>query len=164
MARLRGEPADVRTRVAVAALLRELRQVTRAYASRLRVRYDDEDATAGGEVVVDRSEIVAALANLVKNAVEALPPSGGEVRVSAAADGIAVVFSVSDSGAGIPPELLPRIFERSFTHGKAGGTGLGLSHVRAVAQRHGGRVEVESEVGRGTTVRIRLPRAPAAGA
>jgi signal transduction histidine kinase len=108
-------------------------------------------------VLVDRYEIAAALANLVKNAIEALPAEGGDIDVSVAAEGKSVVFSVSDTGAGIKPEFLPLLFERSFTYGKDGGTGLGLSHVRAVAEKHGGRVYVESEVGRGTTIRIRLP-------
>lgn len=97
------------------------------------------DPNLGG-VSVERAEIVAALANLVKNAIEALPAEGGDINVSVASEGKSVVFSVSDTGAGIRPELLPLLFEKDFTYGNDGGTGLGLAHVRTVAERHGGRV------------------------
>jgi signal transduction histidine kinase len=157
MAHLRGEGGQERSRVSIAELLRDVRESTGGYLQNPTIRYRDENVTYRGDVLVDRYEIAAALANLVKNAIEALPAEGGDIDVSVAAEGKSVVFSVSDTGAGIKPEFLPLLFERSFTYGKDGGTGLGLSHVRAVAEKHGGRVYVESEVGRGTTIRIRLP-------
>ena len=69
---------------------------------------------------------------------------------------------MSDTGIGIPPESIPRIFERFYRVDKGrareeGGTGLGLAIVKHVAQAHGGQVEVESRVGRGSTFRVRLP-------
>jgi signal transduction histidine kinase len=160
MARLRGEAGEGKSRVATEVLLQDLRQITGGYFISPVIRYRDENVPFRGEVAVERSEFVAALANLVKNAVEAMPADGGEINVSVAEEGKSVVFSVSDTGAGIPPELLPMIFEKRFTHGKKGGTGLGLSHVRTVAERHGGQVYVESEVGRGTTMRVRIPSIP----
>lgn len=157
MARLRGEVEEKRERVWVPELLRDLRTLTAGYLRNPGIRYRDDQCSYRGEVIVDRAEMVAALANLVKNAVEALPPGGGSVEVTVAHEGDVVIFAVSDTGLGIPTELIPMVFEKKFTYGKKGGTGLGLAHVKALAERQGGRVEVESESGRGTTVRIRLP-------
>jgi signal transduction histidine kinase len=160
MARLKGESGEGKSLVSTEVLLQDLRQVTGGYFISPVIHYRDDNVPFRGEVAVERSEFVAALANLVKNAVEALPADGGDIDVSVAVEGTSVVFSVSDTGAGIPPELLPMIFEKRFTHGKKGGTGLGLSHVRTVAERHGGQAYVESEVGRGTTIRVRIPSTP----
>ena len=157
MARLRGEVVEERQLVRIDDLLRDLSVLTAGFVRGAGVKYRDDNCTYHGDVLIDRAEVLAALANLVKNAAEALPPDGGEVAVSVATEGRDIVFSVSDTGSGIPAEVIPLLFERNFSHGKAGGTGLGLSHVRAIAEKHGGRVYVESEVGRGTTVRIRLP-------
>ena len=86
----------------------------------------------------------------------------GRIRVSATRNDDRISLSVSDNGAGIPTRDLPRIFERFYRADKArhrelGGTGLGLSIVKHIAQLHGGSVEAESELGRGTTVRVYLP-------
>jgi two-component system phosphate regulon sensor histidine kinase PhoR len=77
-------------------------------------------------------------------------------------------LEVADNGPGIEPEHLPRLFERFYRVDKArsreaGGTGLGLALVKHIAQVHGGRVEVESEVGRGSTFRVLVPRGEGAG-
>jgi len=87
----------------------------------------------------------------------------GEIRVSARQIDSEIELSVSDEGIGIAREDLPRIFERFYRADKARspdrvrGTGLGLAIVKHVAQLHGGRVEAESELGRGTTIRVILP-------
>ncbi len=98
---------------------------------------------------------------LVDNAIKYTPPEG-EVRISAGrADG-RVVVRVSDTGRGIAPEDLPHIFERFYRADRArqtGGSGLGLSIARWIVQEHGGRIEVESTPGRGTTFTVSLPAA-----
>jgi signal transduction histidine kinase len=91
----------------------------------------------------------------VSNAVEAMP-AGGTLRVAARREGEAVAFSVSDSGPGVAPEDLARVFEPYFTT-KEGGTGLGLAIARRIAEEHGGRLDLESVPGRGATFTLRLP-------
>lgn len=110
----------------------------------------------------DRRLLHQALTNLVENAVRYVP-AGGEVRIEARSVAAGVELAVADSGEGIPREDQPRIFERFYRVEKgrartSGGTGLGLAIVKHVAEVHGGRVELESAPGRGTTFRILLPR------
>jgi len=156
MARLRGEISAERTRVQVGELLRDLREQVSGLFRGGAVRYEDGQIDYSGWVLVDRGEWVGALANLVRNSVEALPPEGGEVNVTVREQDGEVIFAVQDDGRGISAEKLPRFFDRGFTDGKAGGTGLGTAHVRAVAESHGGRVDVRSELGTGTVVEMRL--------
>jgi signal transduction histidine kinase len=89
----------------------------------------------------------------------------GTVTVSTRRDATGVWVSVSDTGVGIAAEHLPRIFERFYRVDRsrsraAGGTGLGLSIVRHLAEAHGGRVQADSQLGRGTTVAVFFPNAP----
>jgi two-component system OmpR family sensor kinase len=110
--------------------------------------------------------ISQATANLVLNAADALPESGGTVRVRLCGhtgpDGqAAVVIEVADDGPGIAPAAARRLFERGFTTKRAG-CGLGLSLVDAIAAAHGGRVEVESLPACGSTFRIVIPHIPVA--
>ena len=96
------------------------------------------------------------LGNLVKNAREAMP-TGGSLAISTdLADGW-LRLRIADTGVGIPPEVLPRLFEPFVTHGKAGGTGLGMAIAKSVVEAHGGMIAVRSEVQCGTTVEIHLP-------
>jgi CheY-like chemotaxis protein/anti-sigma regulatory factor (Ser/Thr protein kinase) len=113
-------------------------------------------------VHVDATELEIALANLLTNARDALEP-GALVRVSVAnvatSQGERVLLEVADEGRGIPAAVLERVFEPFFTtKGPGKGTGLGLSQVYAFARASGGDVTIASETGRGTTVRIELPR------
>jgi two-component system OmpR family sensor kinase len=116
--------------------------------------------TRGGAVLVDRERIECALDALIENAVKATR-DGDLIRLTASSEGHGTVIDVTDEGAGISPEDLPRIFER-FSRGQGsgprrnGGTGLGLPLVKAIAEAHGGTVAVWSEPGKGTTFRLRL--------
>jgi len=95
--------------------------------------------------------------NLFLNAIQAMP-AGGRLRLSAAVEGPYVRVGVGDTGVGIPEEHRDKIFEPFFTTKEAGeGTGLGLSVSYSIAEKHGGRLEVESQVGKGTTFHVILP-------
>lgn len=126
----------------------------------------DDSAVAGQDVYVaaDPTDMAVALDNLLANAVAYTGEGGVTVIVGTDDDTGTVSVAVSDSGAGIAPEHLPRVFERFYrvdaarTRG-SGGTGLGLSLVRNAAERSGGTVEIASTFGGGTTVTLRLPRA-----
>jgi anti-sigma regulatory factor (Ser/Thr protein kinase) len=101
----------------------------------------------------------ALVRELLENA-RSFAGEGGRVDVRVEGEGDEVVVTVSDTGPGIGPEDLPRVFSRFFTtRGRARGTGLGLALVQAVAQAHGGSVSVRSSPGRGATFEVRLPHA-----
>ncbi len=113
---------------------------------------------------VDRTRLQEALYNLLDNAVK-YSREHGEIRLSARQRDGEIELTVSDDGIGIAKEDLPRIFERFYRADKARspnevrGTGLGLAIVKHIAQLHGGRVEAESELDKGTTIRVLLPSA-----
>jgi signal transduction histidine kinase len=112
-------------------------------------------------VTGDRQQLVQAVSNLIENAVK-FTLEGGTVRVSAERIEDQVVIHVADTGIGIPPEAQPRVFERFFRAKHPGaeqisGTGLGLSLVKAVIDAHKGRIWLESEVNKGTTMHLVLP-------
>jgi two-component system, OmpR family, phosphate regulon sensor histidine kinase PhoR len=112
-------------------------------------------------ISADPTRLQEILYNLLDNAVKYSSP-GAEIRLHAQRRDGKVALTVSDTGVGIGPDDLPRIFERFYRVDKArsselGGTGLGLSIVKHIAQLHGGSVEAESEPGHGTTIRVLLP-------
>ena len=113
---------------------------------------------------VDRTRLQEALYNLLDNAVK-YSRERGEIRLGARQRDGEIELTVSDDGIGITKEDLPRIFERFYRADKARssdkirGTGLGLAIVKHIAQLHGGRVEAESELDKGTTIRVVLPEA-----
>src|SRR5438874_9234707 len=112
-------------------------------------------------IPADETRLQEVFYNLLENAVK-YSRENGQIRLQAAQRGPEIVLSVSDDGIGISKDQLPRIFERFYRADKArsrelGGTGLGLAIVKHIAQLHGGRVEAESELGRGTTIRLILP-------
>jgi len=101
--------------------------------------------------------------NILINAAQAIEDKG-QIRISTRADNGHVDIRISDTGKGIPPEVLPKIFDPFFTTKEVGkGTGLGLSMAHNIIQKHKGTIDVESEVGKGTTVIIRLQTDPDIG-
>ncbi len=109
-------------------------------------------------VTYDATQIEQVLINLITNAVQAMP-NGGKLRLSLGQAEEAVAIALQDSGIGIPRENLSRIFDPFFTTKPEGqGTGLGLSVSFGIVARHGGRIEVDSKMGQGTTFTVLLPR------
>jgi signal transduction histidine kinase len=149
------EPTDL------AELLRRVCDVARPKLDALGVRLDLAAAEVP-PVMADAVQLELALLNLVSNSLDAMP-SGGVMSISLAPGGDGrVQIQVADTGTGIAPDLLPRIFEPWVTTKGAGrGTGLGLSITRDVLASHGGAISVKSEVGVGSTFTIDLPAAPA---
>jgi signal transduction histidine kinase len=111
------------------------------------------------EVLVDQDRIEHVFDNLIVNATQHTA-RGGTIRIEAAAAGDKVRLSVQDSGEGIPAEDLPRVFEKFYripTSRHQGGAGLGLAIVREIVMAHGGEIEVQSDIGKGTRFTFTLP-------
>jgi PAS domain S-box-containing protein len=110
-------------------------------------------------VAVDTQRLGHAIGNLLDNALTYTDP-GGRITLSASREADEVIFSVADTGRGIPPEYLPHVFEKFFRvpgQSEGQGTGLGLAIVQEIVTVHGGTVTCESQVGVGTTFRLHLP-------
>lgn len=145
----------------------EVREVCEDYATiaetgglTLKIDLPDEEVP----IVADREKVRVILDNLVSNAVK-FTPSGGQVRVTLNSRGDEVEFAVADTGIGIEPQYLERIFERFYQvedhmTRRHGGMGLGLAIAKGLAELHGGRVEVESVPGRGSRFAVILPANP----
>ena len=117
--------------------------------------------------MLDQDRIRQAIDNLVSNAVKYTPPQG-QVDVRLRVDGRRIDLSVADTGIGIDAADRDRLFTRFFRSRHAEeqsiqGVGLGLSITKSIVESHGGRIEVDSEVGRGSTFRVRVPVDPADG-
>jgi two-component system phosphate regulon sensor histidine kinase PhoR len=114
-------------------------------------------------ILGDPTYLRQAIVNLLSNAVK-YSPEGGRVRINVGWEGSdSLVVSVADKGPGIPPEALPRLFERFYRvpgQEKQTGTGLGLAIVKSVAQAHGGRAWVESQLGKGSVFYLSFPIPP----
>jgi signal transduction histidine kinase len=143
--------------VPVSALLQDIVDVVRPQAEQQGIVVELE-AHHGVGIQVDRAMMRQALLNLALNAIDAMP-SGGTLSLRARSiEEQQVQIDVVDSGVGIKPEHLGRIFDLYFTT-REQGSGLGLSMVYRTVQLHDGTIEVESTPGRGTSFRLRLPRA-----
>ncbi len=93
------------------------------------------------------------IGNLLSNAIRHTPSGGSiDVRVGGSLDG--VVVTVTDTGEGIPPELLPHVFERFVKGANSTGSGLGLAIARDIVIAHGGKLEIQSTAGSGTVIRL----------
>jgi signal transduction histidine kinase len=112
-------------------------------------------------IVCSPSQINQVFLNLVTNAAQAMEGSRGKISLTTRAEGNGVMVEVGDTGKGIPPENLSKIFDPFFSTKEIGkGTGLGLSISYKIVQQHGGRITVESTVGTGTTFKVWLPLTP----
>ncbi|HEX5108141.1 MAG TPA: ATP-binding protein [Vicinamibacterales bacterium] len=152
-------PEDLRLQpVRVSALFSEIMPVIDAEARKTGVRVVTEGADSAPNVNGDAAMLRQALLNLAINACQAMP-NGGELRLQVGPESRGrVSVRVEDTGVGIPPENLEKIFDLYFTT-KHHGTGIGLSMVYRIVQLHDGEVEVQSTPGRGTSFRLLLPRA-----
>jgi two-component system phosphate regulon sensor histidine kinase PhoR len=131
----------------------------RAQAERAGLALTVAEAASLSEVRGDAARLQQVLVNLIHNAIK-FTSSGGQVTLSAESDGEFVLFSVKDTGVGIPEENLERVFERFYKADRArsgGGTGLGLSIARHIVEAHGGRIWAESVEGRGSTFLFTIP-------
>lgn len=117
-------------------------------------------AAAPVTIVGDQGRLLQVLSNIIGNALK-LVPAGGAITMSAIDDGDVVRFCVSDTGPGIAPEHAPRVFE-PFWQGRPSdcrGRGLGLTIAKGIVEAHDGRIWLDSELGRGTTVSFTVPKA-----
>jgi two-component system, sporulation sensor kinase E len=106
---------------------------------------------------LDGGQIKQALYNLLKNAFQALPASGGRIDIASRVTDYELTLTIRDHGSGIPPEIMGSLFE-PYQSTKKSGSGLGLLIVRRIVREHGGEIEIESNTGEGTTVNISIPR------
>ncbi len=164
LTRLQGaEPQPAPEPVALDWVVAEVLDRTRTSAAARRVEVTTE-GERGLIVYGSDAQIATAVANLVENAIN-YSAEHTTVRVATRAEGEHVVVSVADQGIGIAPTDVERIFERFYRADQArsrttGGTGLGLAIVKHIASNHGGRVEVSSTLGGGSTFTLRLPARP----
>jgi len=107
---------------------------------------------------IEPTEFQRLISNLINNSVEAFSGEG-VVSVALSAVDHKVLLTVKDNGKGIPPEILARLGQKGETHGKAGGTGLGVYHARKTVEAWGGSFKIESEAGKDTAVTLELPAA-----
>jgi two-component system phosphate regulon sensor histidine kinase PhoR len=160
----RIESREIRLQLEPLELGHEIRQIADTIMPRFQKKELALNVLAPGKPVVaqaDRDRLEQVLLNLLENSLM-YTPSGGRVDVAVWEEVGMVVVSVSDTGIGIPPDDLPRIFERFYRVDRArsrklGGTGLGLAIVKHIVDAHGGRVWVESELGQGSTFYFTLP-------
>jgi signal transduction histidine kinase len=142
--------------------LNSINDVTRETLELLRPELENRGITVKEKLArrvplapMDAGQIKQVLVNLIKNAMQAMT-RGGTLTLQTSQTPDAVEATVSDTGGGIPQDQINQIFEPFYTTKKKG-TGLGLMIVQRIVRQHGGHVEVESNVGQGTTFRIRLP-------
>jgi signal transduction histidine kinase len=153
----RGETEMLLRKVYLQRFAKEVEEMMRAAVRGTELTFE-VDLGFTGAIRADETRLKRAIANLVKNAKEAMRDGGGTKIVFGVRQvSDQVELRVEDDGPGIPLEIKSRIFENFATHGKADGTGLGLALVRKIVEDHGGEVRVESRPTEGATFRLRLP-------
>jgi len=108
---------------------------------------------------IDLVEFKRIISNLVNNSVEAIPYDKGNIKVILSSEDEYVIVKVKDDGRGIPPEILSRLGEKGLTFNKKGGSGLGLYHSKTTLERWSGKLEINSELNKGTEIIIKIPKA-----
>jgi K+-sensing histidine kinase KdpD len=116
----------------------------------------EKQISFSGKVKLDPDKFMRVLLNVAGNAADAMP-DGGTLKLAVSKQGSALVCEMTDTGVGIPPEIISKVFEPFVTHGKKHGTGLGMAIVKKIVDDHNGKIEIDSKLGSGTTVRIRIP-------
>lgn len=155
--RFNREPIDL------AGLVRECMEIARPQAEADQLRLEITIERTPGPVYGDRNRLKQVVLNLLTNAIK-YNRKGGMIRVTVTSEDSQAVLSVSDSGRGIPPESLPRVFERFYRvpdqETSIAGTGLGLAIAKRIVESNRGTISVSSELGQGSTFTVRLPLAP----
>lgn len=138
-------------------LVEEATAAFRGRADAAEVRLETRIAEGVPPLELDPDRIGQVLGNLLANAVEHTPPGGSIVVAADRNAEERVAFEVRDSGPGIPPDQLPRVFDRFQKSPRSRGAGLGLAIARSLVEAHGGTIEADSPPGGGTTIRFELP-------
>jgi signal transduction histidine kinase len=149
---LRREPVDL------AALAQDAVAGFQAQAAAAGVALTADIGQEAATAELDPARMRSVIGNLVSNALRHTP-RGGSIRVAVRPAGARVEMTVADSGEGIPTDLLPHVFERFVRAPGSRGSGLGLAIARDITTAHGGTIDIASEPGSGTTVRVDLPAA-----
>ena len=149
-------PVDINDVVARVISLTQPRWRDMAQAKGIDIQLTTQLADNLPEVSGDEAELRTALGNVVFNAVDAMP-DGGTITLRTYQDGEEIVLEVTDTGTGMSDDVLRRAMEPFFSTKDDQGTGMGLAMVYGTLQRHNGKLEVQSEVGQGTSVGFRLP-------
>jgi len=147
--------------VTVSSMIEKAVHLLRPMAEKKKQSISIECAADVGALTGDADKLTQVLINLIDNGIK-YTPEGGRITVEARRTGKSVEIAVADTGIGIPPKEIPRIFERFYRVDRArsraiGGTGLGLSIVKHIVEAHGGTVAVESEFGKGSRFVVSLP-------
>jgi signal transduction histidine kinase len=141
--------------VDLAALARDVAELIRPQAAMAKIEVEI-DAPGPASMRGDPDLLKQAILNLVTNAVEAMSPTGGKLRVSMRGGGDTWILEIADTGPGIPPGLRDKVFQLYFTS-KARGSGIGLAMTYRAAQLHNGTITFTTESGAGTTFRLEFP-------
>jgi signal transduction histidine kinase len=147
---LHKEPTDL------GALAKDTVESLQSPATAAGISLTTEVANEVPTIEVDPARIRQVIGNLLSNAIRHTP-SGGSVRVAVSSTSDQVTITVTDTGEGIPPDLLPHVFERFAKGPNSTGSGLGLAIAHDIAAAHAGRLEIENNPGRGATARLTLP-------
>ena len=148
-----------RERVDIGVLVNDALASFKPQAEAAGVTMTAEIGEAVPVVDADPARIRSVIGNLLSNGIRHTP-AGGSVRVGVQRAGDKVILAVTDTGEGIPPELLPHVLDRFVKAPESTGSGLGLAIAHDIVNAHGGTIEIKSAVGTGTTVRLTLPATP----